>query len=235
METTKNTLKYRELNVTLFVNILFLVIIIWSYSWYIINYYDYVNRGLKSFIHKLATPELRLLGTFAIFLIGCFLYLLKKKRQLFYGMLETGFAMTSCYISFTVIQKDFLLGTNNTGIGPWIAILSSIYLVVRGVNNVDDGLKKVLAPFRVKQILIDLDKQEKVQTGLLLVLVVLFVCFAIYYTERMLFIESRASIYSDRKLLESESYFRVLMALTGVFFFYWLISYTLQKIRSFKR
>ena len=76
-----------------------------------------------------------LLGTAIIVIAGSMLYILRATRRAIYGILEFCFAVAVCWFSVRNLNlKDF---------GAWAAILSSAYLVVRGLDNFMEGMKEM--------------------------------------------------------------------------------------------
>lgn len=78
--------------------------------------------------------------TFFLFALGVWFYRFKKYQQLWYGVVETLFAITYGYLQFTTIQKEASSGSVRFTV--LLTILTVVYLTVRGVNNIDDGDKK---------------------------------------------------------------------------------------------
>lgn len=75
-----------------------------------------------------------------IVLIGISLFLFKKNQQFWYGIVETLFALFGCYASTAWIKT--IVQTGIVEPSYIVAFGSSIYLVVRGLTNVEDGGKK---------------------------------------------------------------------------------------------
>ena len=68
-------------------------------------------------------------------------YRFKKSQQLYYGLIETAFALVSFYLIFEKIQNA-LLNTILIGSDIWTALVAGIYLTVRGFSNVSEGWEK---------------------------------------------------------------------------------------------
>jgi len=75
-----------------------------------------------------------------IVLIGISLFLFKKNQQFWYGIVETLFALFGCYASTAWIKT--IVQTGVVEPSYIVAFGSSIYLIVRGLSNVEDGGKK---------------------------------------------------------------------------------------------
>jgi len=69
-------------------------------------------------------------------LIGLIFFQFKRKQQRIYGVCETTFALTSTWLS-----SDKLLSYPNENT-YWIALISSIYLIVRGLTNINEANAK---------------------------------------------------------------------------------------------
>lgn len=82
----------------------------------------------------------RTVGTILIFSIGYFLFRLKQRYQILYGLLETGFAVATSYTIVDNLQK--VLMRSKIDLFVFFPIMTCLYLVVRGLSNVSDGMKK---------------------------------------------------------------------------------------------
>lgn len=72
-----------------------------------------------------------------LFGLGVLFFLFRTNFRLVYGLLEYGFGF---YISITIFtNKSF--NYNDIGVVEIIQIMAGIYVMVRGLNNVDDGIK----------------------------------------------------------------------------------------------
>lgn len=95
--------------------------------------YDQLKNLLISFIH---TPKGIWLSTSIIFIIGIILTIFKQKQQFWYGIFETIFSIVSCSIILQSVKET------SEYINILVLILSSLYIIVRGLSNIYDGIKK---------------------------------------------------------------------------------------------
>lgn len=90
----------------------------------------------KIFIDLIHTKQGILWSTIIIFIIGIILTILKQKQQFWYGIFETIFSIVSCW---TILQS---VKENSEYVNILVLILSSLYIIVRGLSNINDGIKK---------------------------------------------------------------------------------------------
>jgi hypothetical protein len=75
-----------------------------------------------------------MLATAIVVIAGCSLYILRATRRATYGIMEFCFAVAVCWVSVRKLNlEDF---------GAWAVVLSSAYLIVRGLDNFMEGMKK---------------------------------------------------------------------------------------------
>lgn len=89
--------------------------------------YDQLKNLLVSFIH---TPKGIWLSTSIIFIIGIILTIFKQKQQFWYGIFETIFSIVSCSIILQSVKET------SEYINILVLILSSLYIIVRGLSNI---------------------------------------------------------------------------------------------------
>lgn len=76
--------------------------------------------------------------TIGLITTGFALFYFKLKQQLFYGICETAFA-------FAVVYYNADKGTNGfKNMSTVLTLVGAVYLVVRGLNNIYDGRKKII-------------------------------------------------------------------------------------------
>ncbi len=69
--------------------------------------------------------------------LGFLAYEFKKKDQLSYGRLEICFGISSAItLSFSILPSEMRLS-------QWATLVGCVYVIARGVNNVNDGKHKV--------------------------------------------------------------------------------------------
>lgn len=93
-----------------------------------------------------ATQEIRI-ATYIAISLGISLFIIKYYSQFYYGLLEFGFAIASCWYAAESVHTSYLERTVSHT--TWIGFVASIYLVVRGVNNIVDGWKN--GKFKLKR------------------------------------------------------------------------------------
>jgi hypothetical protein len=77
----------------------------------------------------------QLLGTAGVLAIGFVLFQLRCRQRAIYGSLEICFATIVCWIAVGQVESQ--------GLAAWIGVMSAAYLVVRGYDNLFEGLKVV--------------------------------------------------------------------------------------------
>jgi len=75
---------------------------------------------------------LNVVGIIVIFLFGFSLYWFKRKAKLVYGIVEVAFALVAGWQGVTK--------TSESGISEAVALIASVYFVVRGMDNIYVGL-----------------------------------------------------------------------------------------------
>lgn len=75
-----------------------------------------------------------LLGIILVFCFGVGLYVFREIRRTYYGIVEVGFALASGWYG---LNKINLLGGYEL-----LTVCAAVYLVVRGVDNIVEGIKK---------------------------------------------------------------------------------------------
>ena len=103
------------------------------------------NSSINLLISLLTLPKQpNSFGTFSIFIlmvVGYSLFLFKKYQQFYYGVVETIFALVNFQMLTHTIKLN-ALGNAKPPYGVWIAAATTLYLMVRGLSNTDDGWKK---------------------------------------------------------------------------------------------
>jgi hypothetical protein len=105
-------------------------------SYYLINKYFDVSAFYINLLEKVTKPTGLVTTVAVIFILGILLSIFKNKQQLWYGMFETIFALVSCYFAVRSIKPSIEVSAVLLLIG------STLYLIVRGINNVLEGSKK---------------------------------------------------------------------------------------------
>jgi hypothetical protein len=78
------------------------------------------------------------LGTLVVLMIGVGLFLFRKHYRIFYGLCEVGFAISVGWISLARAHRV-------QDATSWIAVVAAAYLVVRGLDNYEEGRKEAIA------------------------------------------------------------------------------------------
>lgn len=81
----------------------------------------------------LLSPNFVWITSLVLLLVGFGLYLLREKNRFFYGLIETGFAIA------VVIHSARMLP--NQGVVAWATAAGSVYLLIRGLDNLVTGYK----------------------------------------------------------------------------------------------
>lgn len=97
---------------------------------------DRYGKRVGAFLLSLLSQFwINLLGIIAILIIGVALYVVRQKRRVAYGLLEVGFAMA---YGWYAINKVAHVGYVET-----ISVIASVYLVVRGLDNITQGVNQM--------------------------------------------------------------------------------------------
>lgn len=137
----------------LFFFVLTIVVGALLYYYIIYNIINNIYANSVSNFINLLTPVIlsiwaKVLFGIIILSIGCALFLFKKRQQLYYGLVETAFALTNCFLVANNFQSAFAQHNSLTYI--LISGMTTIYLIVRGLSNISEGWNK---PFYLKTIL----------------------------------------------------------------------------------
>jgi hypothetical protein len=103
------------------------------------SYFPNVYGFLSSFLSQF---WINLIGIIVIGIVGSLLYLLRERKRIWYGAIEVSFSLA---YGWYAINKVASVGYVET-----ISVIASIYLVVRGIDNVMEGRKKQLAEALIK-------------------------------------------------------------------------------------
>jgi len=112
------------------------IIVISIITYNLVDYYFDIIIIYKILLDKVGTQSGLWSTITIIFLIGILLVIFKFKQQFWYGIFETVFALVTCYLTIKSIT------INSEMLTILIAIGSTLYLIVRGLTNVIDGLEK---------------------------------------------------------------------------------------------
>jgi hypothetical protein len=77
------------------------------------------------------------LGTLMLIGVGSGLYMMRCYLRALYGLLEIGFASVASWLAVGQIETQT--------IGAWIGVFTAAYLIVRGLDNLMEGLKVAAA------------------------------------------------------------------------------------------
>jgi hypothetical protein len=80
---------------------------------------------------------INIIGVILILVVGILLYLLRERKRVWYGCVEVVFAIA---YGLYAINKVETVGYIET-----ISIIAAVYLVVRGIDNIVEGLKPIIA------------------------------------------------------------------------------------------
>lgn len=111
------------------------------------GYFDGTKKFLiESFTMEEPKENLADISVLILLAIGFILYIIKRQQQLYYGLLETIFALANCQIASGII-KSSLLHNGNKFYVLLLTGMTTIYLLIRGISNVREGYDK---PFFLK-------------------------------------------------------------------------------------
>jgi hypothetical protein len=116
--------------------VLIFIVLISYLVYHLIDKYFDISIFYKSLLEKVGKPVGLWTSIGVIFLIGILLSVFKSKQQFWYGIFETAFALASCYFTVKSIKETSDVLTILVALG------STIYLIVRGLSNISDGVKK---------------------------------------------------------------------------------------------
>jgi hypothetical protein len=86
---------------------------------------------LRSLITVPSGTATKVLVTVGIIAVGCGLYWLRCTRRVMYALLELGFGMATAWTAVGIAW--------NGGLAAYGAVGGSVYLIVRGLDNLDAG------------------------------------------------------------------------------------------------
>lgn len=110
----------------------------------VLAFLDFIMPSPRAIIAKIviliSTFWGRLLAMSFLLAIAQALFLLKKHQQFWYGLFETLFAFSACFYVSTTLEEGMI----KRHIEPviLITVVSTIYIVVRGYSNLDEGKRK---------------------------------------------------------------------------------------------
>lgn len=83
----------------------------------------------------------------SVLLAGIVFFIFRLKARMFYGLLEFGFGALICIRALSISAFHF----NSLDIVDMIQIIAGIYVMVRGLTNIDEGIKgTIIEPFWIK-------------------------------------------------------------------------------------
>lgn len=109
-------------------------------------------EGVKSFLIGAFTEEakdgsLSSLGVLILLLLAFMLYIIKRRQQFYYGLLETIFSLANCHIASDIIKSGLIHNSNKFYVS-FVTGMTTIYLLIRGLSNMREGYDK---PFLFKE------------------------------------------------------------------------------------
>lgn len=103
----------------------------------------FFNSSINLLVRVLTIPKqpnsLGTIPVFIIMIVGYTLFLFKKYQQFYYGIVETIFAIVNCQIVAQAIKEN---SSGNTKPFIWVTGMTTLYLMVRGLSNINDGWDK---------------------------------------------------------------------------------------------
>lgn len=92
--------------------------------------------------HSIGEKNAVVVGTSLIFIIGCILYTLRKKLLIYYGYLEIVVALLIGGFTISKVAPESTFANfleSNNALPTLIGLISSAYIVVRGLDNINKG------------------------------------------------------------------------------------------------
>ena len=114
----------------------------------VVSTYFFIKSEYKAGIYKefiryfdsfLSTGLGKTIGVTFVSLTGSLLFIFKKKQQLHYGIVETAVAISSCIV---LVQNLELSLSSEVSNFSFLSGMTTIYLIVRGLSNITEGLNK---------------------------------------------------------------------------------------------
>ena len=121
---------------------LMLLLIVLLIVWGMVRKWNKVDkRGLLTIVQNSFRPsETYLYLAVLIALAGLIFFVFKKNQQFWYGLLETVVALTGCVVTAQTVRSGVYQSDSPNSI--LIQSFGAVYLLVRGLSNMDDGFKK---------------------------------------------------------------------------------------------
>ena len=110
--------------------------------WGLVRKWNDVDKiGLLTIVQNSFRPsETYLYLASLIALAGVIFFVFKKNQQFWYGLLETIVALTGCIVTAQTVRGGIYQFESPNSI--LIQSFGAVYLLVRGLSNMDDGFKK---------------------------------------------------------------------------------------------
>lgn len=135
-------------------------------------------------------PDSRLFGMLLISFLGFCAFWFKKKNKLWYGFFEVFFALIACYSTFESIQVGF--HQKQLKIATIITVVSTIYFVARGMENIDKGRSE---SYSFKDDLTYDNMRKILNIKMLIVFVIITVMLYFVYTKIIIYWELGYKIF----------------------------------------
>ncbi len=119
-------------------NLSILALMVWFFVSFTAS--EEFQKGLYEWAKRPYTAKERFNATIFTCGLASFLYLTKRHEQLYYGLLETAFAIAVCIISVDTVHDSY--ANNTVSNSTWIGFASALYLMVRGATNINEGWGK---------------------------------------------------------------------------------------------
>lgn len=114
------------------------LLLVWGLVW---RWNNVDKRGLLIIVQNSFRPsETHLYLAALIVLSGLIFFVFKKNQQFWYGLLETIVALTGCVVTAQTVRSGVYQSNSPNSI--LIQSFGAVYLLVRGLSNMDDGFKK---------------------------------------------------------------------------------------------
>mgnify|MGYP000901927069 CR=1 FL=1 len=90
----------------------------------------------------IADPKIRAAITFALLGVATILYMIKKRAQWVYGLAEVAVGLVANWNSLAAIAQQSASGSGSV-FGRLAVLAGGVYLLGRGVANVDEGFRRI--------------------------------------------------------------------------------------------
>lgn len=127
---------------------------------YIRNLYYNINNTVYKSLTFIETYRGKIAGVLILTFIGYTLFKFKKYQQFWYGVSEFLFSIFTCYYVSKAIKATDIISPN---LNIAISSIPAIYLIVRGISNIHDGIgkEKYVGKFLIEKVILSFHRKYR--------------------------------------------------------------------------